>query len=67
MKSRFEINEINNGWVVSFYNLDGQQSYYFDNSKDMIAVLDKIIFKEEKPSFETRNELASNELKRKLK
>jgi hypothetical protein len=46
MKIRFEINEINNGWVVSFYNIEGQQTYYFNNSEDMMKILSNLMFKE---------------------
>lgn len=49
MKTRFEINEINNGWVISFYNESGQQTYFFNKPEDMVEILNRLIFKEENP------------------
>ena len=35
----FTIREINNGWLLSFYNEKGQQTFWMDSLEDLQEVL----------------------------
>jgi hypothetical protein len=42
MKIQFNIKEINNGWLISFYGQNGEECFFVNNAEDMSELIVRI-------------------------
>jgi hypothetical protein len=41
-RNSFNIKEINNGWLISFYNDVGEQCFFVSSVEDMISIITNV-------------------------